>query len=150
MEFKERIAGVQFKQSHQDRQEEVKADSFKQKKADSSPSTPIDDVLSQFKSQRQEKTQAQDQPSDDLFSQLRHKHESQKEKPSDYSPRQYVDEIRKAEYRKQRQEKQLIAQAQKWLKELQPYSDEGVWFAQFAESYPSRLEAAIDYLKALQ
>lgn len=40
--------------------------------------------------------------------------------------------------------------AQDWLKNLDPLSTEGLWFNQFAEQYTSRLEAAIDYLAALE
>lgn len=58
--------------------------------------------------------------------------------------------IRQQELEKQRQRKQLTHQAEIWLKNLDPYSDEGFWFEQFASSYPSKLEAAIEYLQALQ
>lgn len=44
----------------------------------------------------------------------------------------------------------LTEQAQEWLKGLQPRSDEGLWFDEFACNYESRLEAAIEYLEALQ
>ena len=39
-------------------------------------------------------------------------------------------------------------QAQQWLDKLEPLSPEGLWFETFAKSYPSKLEAAIDYLTA--
>ncbi|MUG96160.1 hypothetical protein F7734_28990 [Scytonema sp. UIC 10036] len=42
----------------------------------------------------------------------------------------------------------LKKQAQDWLDKLDPYSPEGLWFEQFAETYPSKLEAAIEYLHA--
>lgn len=55
------------------------------------------------------------------------------------------------ERRRREQQRQKIAKkAQEWLKQLDPYSDEGFWFGQFAEGYASRLEAAIDYLEALE
>lgn len=44
----------------------------------------------------------------------------------------------------------LAKQAQQWLKTLNSSSEEGVWFEEFACGYGSRLEAAIDYLEALQ
>jgi hypothetical protein len=44
----------------------------------------------------------------------------------------------------------LTRTAQDWLQNLDPLSTEGLWFNQFAEQYPSRLEAAIDYLAALE
>lgn len=37
-------------------------------------------------------------------------------------------------------------QAQQWLEKLEPLSPEGLWFESFAKSYPSKLEAAIEYL----
>lgn len=46
--------------------------------------------------------------------------------------------------------KQLEAiknQAQEWLEKLDPFSPEGFWFERFAEGYPSKLEAAVEYLK---
>lgn len=44
----------------------------------------------------------------------------------------------------------LQEQAREWLKRLNPKSDEGLWFEEFACNYESRLEAALDYLEALQ
>ena len=61
-----------------------------------------------------------------------------------------LEEIRQKELQKQKEEKLLIRKAETWLKNLDPYSDEGFWFEQFALSYPSKLAAAMDYLKALQ
>jgi len=43
-------------------------------------------------------------------------------------------------------EDQRIAQAQRFLRNLTPYSDEGEWFEQFTRHYPNRLAAALDYL----
>jgi hypothetical protein len=54
------------------------------------------------------------------------------------------------EQHKQLQRKQSIRQAEKWLADLDPFSDEGMWFNQLAESYPSKLEAAIHYLSTLE
>lgn len=44
----------------------------------------------------------------------------------------------------------LTAQAQEWLEKLEPLSPEGMWFETFAQSYPSKLEAAIEYLNSEQ
>ena len=62
---------------------------------------------------------------------------------------QNQEEIRYTEQRKQQQQKLLIRQAEQWLKSLDEYSDEGLWFESFSHNYPSRLEAAIDYLAVL-
>ena len=42
----------------------------------------------------------------------------------------------------------LIGQAQEWLENLEPLSPEGMWFESFAQSHPSKLEAAIEYLNS--
>jgi hypothetical protein len=51
---------------------------------------------------------------------------------------------------KQQRHNELRHQAQTWLNQLKPKSDEGRWFAEFACNYDNKLEAAIDYLEALQ
>jgi hypothetical protein len=42
----------------------------------------------------------------------------------------------------------LKVEAKKWLAKVDPLSSEGLWFERFAESYSSKLEAAIEYLKS--
>jgi len=49
---------------------------------------------------------------------------------------------------KAKQREALKQQAQNWLEKLDPFSPEGLWFERFAESYPSKLEAAIEYLQS--
>ncbi len=51
---------------------------------------------------------------------------------------------------KNRQRQELHHAAEQWLKTLKPKSDEARWFEEFACNYESRLEAAIEYLVALQ
>ena len=41
-------------------------------------------------------------------------------------------------------------QAETWLAELDLHSDEGLWFESFAINYPSKLDAALDYLSAME
>ena len=50
----------------------------------------------------------------------------------------------------EQKQKVLEERAQAWLDELDPYSDEGLWFTEFAEYYPSALVAAIEYLRSLE
>lgn len=50
----------------------------------------------------------------------------------------------------EQKQKALEQRAQTWLDELDPYSDEGLWFTEFAEYYPSPLDAAIEYLRSLE
>ncbi|MBC6434597.1 hypothetical protein FM036_30330 [Nostoc sp. HG1] len=45
--------------------------------------------------------------------------------------------------------RQKVRQAQVWLKKLDKNSDERYWFDQFAFRYSSRIDAAIDYLQAV-
>ncbi|MBV6623574.1 MAG: hypothetical protein KI793_11660 [Rivularia sp. (in: Bacteria)] len=44
----------------------------------------------------------------------------------------------------------LKKQAQEWLDKLEPLSPEGIWFESFSKNYPSKLEAAIEYLNSEQ
>ncbi|MFM7405173.1 MAG: salt stress protein, Slr1339 family [Cuspidothrix sp.] len=46
------------------------------------------------------------------------------------------------------QRKALEKPAKKWLAKLDPLSSEGLWFERFAEGYPDKLAAAIDYLES--
>ena len=41
----------------------------------------------------------------------------------------------------------LEKSAKQWLAKLDPLSPEGIWFEKFAQGYPNRLLAAIDYLQ---
>ncbi|WP_341737485.1 hypothetical protein [Microcoleus sp. CAWBG640] len=45
--------------------------------------------------------------------------------------------------------REKVRQAQVWLKNLSKDSDERFWFDQFAFKYSSRIDAAIDYLQAV-
>lgn len=63
-------------------------------------------------------------------------------------------QLREAQLRSQQREEKrreaLTQQATEWLKKLNPKSEEGLWFEEFSYSYPSKLEAAIDYMQALR
>ncbi len=63
---------------------------------------------------------------------------------------QRLEEARRQEQLAQQRRQELERYAVEWLKKLDPWSDEGFWFGQFAEKYPDRLEAAIAYLDAMQ
>ena len=63
---------------------------------------------------------------------------------------QLKEEQLKAEQRRQKQREALTQEATEWLKNLTPRTEEGLWFEEFAYSYSSKLEAAIDYLQALR
>lgn len=59
-----------------------------------------------------------------------------------------AEKIKQEQLQRQRR-KSLEKEAEKWLKQLDPHSQEGLWFEEFAYRYPSKLEAAIDYLQVL-
>ncbi len=63
---------------------------------------------------------------------------------------QLREEQLRTQQREQRRKEALTQQATEWLKKLNPNSEEGRWFEDFSYSYPSKLEAAIDYLQALK
>ena len=46
-----------------------------------------------------------------------------------------------------KQREALQKPAKQWLAKLDPLSSEGIWFEKFAEGYPHKLAAAIDYLQ---
>ena len=48
---------------------------------------------------------------------------------------------------KAKQLEALKLEAKEWLAKVDPLSSEGLWFERFAESYSSKLEAAIEYLR---
>ncbi|BAZ84219.1 salt stress protein, Slr1339 family [Dolichospermum compactum] len=47
-----------------------------------------------------------------------------------------------------KQKEALQKSAKQWLAKLDPLSSEGMWFEKFAEGYPNKLAAAIDYLQS--
>lgn len=63
---------------------------------------------------------------------------------------QQLKDIQIQEERRVRRQQALELRAREWLKQLDPHSDEGFWFEQFANSYDSKLQAAIEYLEALE
>jgi len=76
---------------------------------------------------------------------------------ADVEEQQATEELRRQEELEQERLRQakikaqeiaaLRKPAQEWLEKLDPFSSEGLWFERFAEGYPSKLEAAIEYLQ---
>lgn len=62
----------------------------------------------------------------------------------------FQEEQIKLQKREKQRKEALTKEATEWLKKLDFSSEEGLWFEEFAYSYPSKLEAAIDYLQALR
>ena len=86
---------------------------------------------------------SQDTGIDNLLSALQQEYQEQD---------QQQELAKQQELKRQQQQRQatLEKSAQAWLKKLDPHSDEGLWFTEFAYAYDSQLAAAIDYLKAMQ
>lgn len=78
----------------------------------------IDNILSQVKADREEQDRVQSQ-----------------------------NEQQRLQAEKLKQIEALKLHAKTWLKQLDPLSTEGLWFERFAEGYPTKLEAAINYLQ---
>ncbi|MEA5577159.1 salt stress protein, Slr1339 family [Anabaena sp. UHCC 0451] len=76
---------------------------------------------------------------------------------SDFLERDHAEELKKQQELEQeknlqlklkaQQRETLKKQAQTWLSKLDSLSPEGLWFERFAEAYPSKLDAAIEYLQ---
>ncbi|MGM3309293.1 salt stress protein, Slr1339 family [Anabaena sp. WFMT] len=88
----------------------------------------IDNLLSEVKTDFLEKDAAEE---------LKQKQELEQEKS-------------RQEQLKAKQLETLKKRAKEWLSKLDPFSPEGLWFERFAEAYPSKLEAAIEYLQTSQ
>ncbi|RCJ16694.1 hypothetical protein A6S26_32950 [Nostoc sp. ATCC 43529] len=76
---------------------------------------------------------------------------------SDFAEKDAAEELKRQQeleqeriHKEQLKAKQLEGlkvQAKEWLAKVDPLSPEGLWFETFAESYSSKLEAAIEYLR---
>jgi hypothetical protein len=84
---------------------------------------------------------------DNLLAEVQADVEAQ-DKAEELRKQQEIEEERiRQEQIKAKQREGLKKQAQDWLTKLDPFSPEGLWFERFAESYSSKLEAAIEYLQ---
>jgi hypothetical protein len=86
---------------------------------------------------------------ENFIQELQAEYQEKKKIEQEQEKKQHLAEIQQQELQKQKRRQALVRQAQEWLKNLDPHSDEGFWFEQFSQSYESKLEAAIDYLEAL-
>jgi hypothetical protein len=86
---------------------------------------------------------------DSLLNQIKAESQQQKSIDNKITNQQNITEIQQKELNAQKQRRINLQQAEIWLKSLDPNSEEWLWFEQFAYSYESKVEAAIDYLKAL-
>lgn len=125
----------------------------------------IDDLLAQVKADYQAKSQDFSQSApvvnpvrerstsgevDRLLAELGDEYQEQEKAEAQERQQRQEEEQRQQERFQRLQRQALRRDAEAWLKKLDPLSGEGLWFAEFAEGYPSPLDAAIDYLAALK
>jgi multidrug efflux pump subunit AcrA (membrane-fusion protein) len=118
---------------------------------------PTDNLLKQlqaeFAEQEQQETALQQQQiREEQKRQERELREAQfRERQERERQEQQLREQQLREQQKQDRKRQALKQeAEVWLKKLHPNTEEGRWFEEFSYNYPSKLEAAIDYLAALK
>ncbi|MBD1835967.1 hypothetical protein H6F61_25590 [Cyanobacteria bacterium FACHB-472] len=87
---------------------------------------------------------------DRVIAQVKAEFEEQEKAQKLKQQQQLAEKKIKQEQIKHQQREALASQAKEWLKNLNPLSEEGLWFEEFAYAYPSKLDAAIDYLQALR
>lgn len=88
-------------------------------------------------------------PIDSLLTEVKGQYKAQDAAAQEAQQQLLVAEQQRQAQLQQARRAALARTAQDWLKNLDPLSSEGLWFHQFAEQYSSQLEAAIDYLAAL-
>jgi hypothetical protein len=118
---------------------------------------PADHLLEQLKAEfaeqeQQETALRQQQLREDQKIQERELREAQfRERQDRERQEQHLLEQQLREQQKQDRKRQALKQeAEVWLRKLHPNTEEGRWFTEFSYNYPSKLEAAIDYLAALK
>jgi septal ring factor EnvC (AmiA/AmiB activator) len=106
---------------------------------DSLARSPEATLLAQLKSEYAERDRAAAQ-----------QHQQQLQAAERQRQQQEHEKQHRLEQLRQQRRAELAKQAEAWLNQLDRHSDEGLWFEEFACGYESLLEAAIDYLEALQ
>lgn len=89
-------------------------------------------------------------PENNLLAQLKNEFEEEQRAEEIKKQQQIREEQLRQEQLKRQQRAALKVKAQAWLKKINPSSEEGLWFEEFACAYPNKLEAALDYLQALE
>ncbi|MEG4495902.1 hypothetical protein QUB05_01320 [Microcoleus sp. F10-C6] len=157
MESIERLLG-ELKAEYQASQKiaELKSQASVQAQAPSNPTfktsdinlyaSPLDKDLAQIKAEYEAQNKAQEVAS---VEPLKAEHEAQNkaQEVASLAPQQ-AEKVGAPQLDVQTH-RQKVRQAQVWLKKLDKNSDEGYWFDQFAFKYSSRIDAAIDYLQAV-
>lgn len=87
---------------------------------------------------------------DDLKSELITEQQQKLEAEKREEQLKLEEQKQQAELREKRRKEALTQKAKQWLKNLDPKSEEGIWFEDFSYNYEDKLQAAIDYLEALK
>lgn len=118
---------------------------------------PTDDLLSQLKAEFAEKEQQQATLQQQQLREEQQRQERQLRETQLQEQRErdrQAQQLREAQLREQQKQERkrqaLTKEAEVWLKKLHPNTEEGRWFEEFSYNYPSKLDAAIDYLAALK
>lgn len=122
------------------------------------PTSAIDNLLAQVEadcqtSPAQPKTRntqqlpPQSSGIDNLLSQVKADLQEQDKLEAQQKQQQIQAQQLQQEQQRQKQLESLKVQAQAWLEKLDPLSSEGLWFERFAEGYPTKLAAAVEYLQ---
>jgi len=118
---------------------------------------PTDDLLNQLKAEftEQEQQEAarhqqQLQEEQQLLERQRREAQLREQQERDRQEQQSRESQLREQQKQERKRQALKQEAEVWLKKLHPNTEEGRWFEEFSYNYPSKLEAAIDYLAALK
>lgn len=84
---------------------------------------------------------------DSLLSQIKIEYQEQDKVEAQQLQQQLQAQQLQRQQQRQKQLEALKFHAQAWLEKLDPLSSEGLWFERFAEGYPTKLAAAIEYLQ---
>jgi hypothetical protein len=139
--------------------------SLPQKQPQSGTTEPIDNLLAEVKAEFEgeqtkleqgrlhstlnpKKSSSSKNPSnsDNLIKDLQQEDKAERERKQP----EIIVQKQKQQDKERRRTEAFKQKAREWLKNLDPKSDEGLWFEEFAYAYESKLEAAIDYLQAIR
>ncbi len=109
-----------------------------------------ENLLADLKAEFKQQEQAEEIKKQEQLRQEQVRQEEQLRQEQLRQEKQLREEKLKTQQREQKRREALTQEATEWLKKLNPKSDEGLWFEEFSYSYPSKLEAAIDYMQALR
>lgn len=118
------------------------------------PSSDIDNLLAEvhadFAKPATSKSFKNDPPVvDNILSQVKASYKEQDQERSPLALHSVQSQIKQQQLQAEqlKQIETLKIRAKSWLKQLDPLSTEGLWFERFAEGYPTKLAAAINYLQ---